>query len=128
MKVYFPGKKKVYMDTGKFIIKTDQSERDGGEETAPEPFTLFLASIGTCAGSYIKQFCDKRNIPSENIEIHQSIEYDQVARRIKSVNIKIDLPDDFPKKYRDAVIKASDQCAVKKYLVEPFEVLTEIQN
>jgi ribosomal protein S12 methylthiotransferase accessory factor len=122
MKVYFPGGKKVFMDTGKFIIETDQDERGGGEGSAPEPFTLFLASIGTCAGIYIKQFCDLRNIPADQIEIHQKIDYDQESRRIKAVNLDIKLPEDFPEKYKDAVIKAADQCAVKKYLMEPFEV------
>ncbi|PLW91832.1 MAG: osmotically inducible protein C [Marinilabiliales bacterium] len=125
MKVYFPGGKKVYMDTGKFIIETDQNKNDGGEESAPEPFTLFLASIGTCAGIYIKKFCDIRNIPTNQIDLHQSIEYDQVARRINAVKLKIDLPEDFPEKYKNAIIKAADQCAVKKYLQEPFEVKIE---
>lgn len=128
MKVYFPGGKKVFMDTGKFIIETDQDERGGGEGSAPEPFTLFLASIGTCAGIYIKQFCDIRKIPTENIEIYQKIDYDQEARRIKAVNLDIKLPEDFPEKYKDAVIKAANQCAVKKYLMEPFEINTEISS
>ena len=125
MKVYFPGNKKVYMDNGKFIIETDQGERGGGEGSAPEPFTLFLASLGTCAGIYIKQFCDIRNISAENIEIHQDIDYDKVAKRIKTIKLRVDLPADFPEKYWDAVLKAADQCAVKKYFQDLFEVLVE---
>ena len=39
-------------------IMTDQSVRNGGGGTAPEPFELFLASIDTCAGIYVKSFCD----------------------------------------------------------------------
>lgn len=128
MKIYFPGNKKVFINTGKFIIETDQTKRDGGDESAPEPFTLFLASIGTCAGIYIKQFCDARNISADGITIEQSIDYDSVARRIKTVNLNINLPENFPEKYKDAVIKAANQCAVKKYLLEPFEINVKTKN
>ena len=52
MKVYFPGGKRVYADYGGFTIETDQPARGGGDDSAPAPFDLFLASIGTCAGIY----------------------------------------------------------------------------
>ena len=42
--------KRVDAHVGDFLIKTDQSVKMGGDGSAPEPFTLFLASIGTCAG------------------------------------------------------------------------------
>jgi putative redox protein len=101
------------------IIKTDQPIKAGGEGSAPEPFTLFLASIGTCAGIYVKSFCDQRNISTEGIEIVQTMTYDQDKRMIGKINIDIKLPAGFPEKYREAVIKAADQCAVKKHLADP---------
>ena len=52
MKVYFPGGKRVYADYGGFTIETDQPARGGGDDSAPAPFDLFLASIGTCAGIF----------------------------------------------------------------------------
>src|SRR5205085_1350392 len=51
--VYFPGQKKVEVAVGPFVVHTDQSIAHGGEGTAPEPFTLFLASLGACAGVYV---------------------------------------------------------------------------
>jgi ribosomal protein S12 methylthiotransferase accessory factor len=32
------------------------------------------------------------------------------------------LPNDFPEKYRSAIIRATDQCAVKKALLDPPEI------
>ena len=68
MKISFPGDKKVDADYKGFTIKTDQPIREGGGETAPEPFSLFIASIGTCTGLYVLSFCQKRNIPTDNID------------------------------------------------------------
>ena len=53
MIVTFPGGKRVDAEYDGFTIKTDQSPKGGGEGSAPQPFDLFLASIATCAGSWI---------------------------------------------------------------------------
>ena len=112
----------ITLDGGKVItahingktISTDQSVRNGGGGTAPEPFELFLASIGTCAGIYVKSFCDQRNIPAEGIRIIQSMEFDSEKRVPSRFKLDIRLPADFPEKYRAAVINSAELCLVKK--------------
>jgi putative redox protein len=121
--------KKVNALYKEMVIKTDQPARSGGENSAPEPFTLFLASIGTCAGIYVKTFCDQRGIPTDNIRLIQSMSYDPEKKMIGKIKIDIELPADFPEKYKAAVIKAADQCAVKKHLSDPpdIEVIAKIK-
>lgn len=123
IKISFPGNKKVDAHVNGFTIQTDQPQ-PGGDNTAPSPFVLFLASLATCAGFYVKSFCDGRGISAEGIEISQKINYDHEARRIGKVVIEILLPSDFPEKYKDAVILSANQCAVKQYLANPFQVET----
>ena len=53
MKISFPGGKKVNINYKDFIIKTDQPIINGGENTYPDPFSIFISSIGACAGFYI---------------------------------------------------------------------------
>ena len=119
MEISFDGGKKVTASYKGMEIKTDQPVRSGGEGSAPEPFTLFLASIGTCAGIYVKSFCDQRGIPSDEIKIVQSMSYNSEKRLIDKINIDIQLPESFPEKYKDAVIKAADLCTVKKHIASP---------
>jgi putative redox protein len=108
------------------LIKTDQPVEAGGKDSAPAPFDLFMASIGTCAGIYVKSFCDKRGIPTDKIKLIQTMEFDEVTHMIGAVIIDIQLPPDFPEKYKDAVINAANLCAVKKHIQHPpeFEVVT----
>ena len=68
MKVYFPGGKRVYADYGGFTIETDQPARGGGDDSAPAPFDLFLASIGTCAGIFALGFMQQRGIDPRGLE------------------------------------------------------------
>lgn len=126
MEIYFEGKKKVNANYRGMVIRTDQPEEAGGEGSAPAPFDLFLASIGTCAGIYIKSFCDQRGIPTENIRIYQSLKYDMNKQMIGEINLDINLPSDFPEKYKDAVINVANLCAVKKHLLDPPQISVQI--
>ncbi len=128
MKIVFPGGKKVNAIYKDFTIKTDQPESSEGEGTAPAPFDLFLTSIGTCAGIYVLNFCQKRNILAENIKLVLKTERNEETRIIENIKIEIQLPSDFPEKYKQAVIRSAELCAVKKLIQNPpkFEIYTKV--
>ncbi len=123
MIITFSGGKKVDATFGGFTIKTDQPTRFGGDGTAPEPFTLFLASIGTCAGIFVLSFCQRRQIPTDAIRLIQTHHYDETGHGIDRIDIAIEIPRDFPEKYRDALINAANLCAVKQHIADPPEFI-----
>ncbi|NTW68288.1 MAG: osmotically inducible protein C [Chlorobiaceae bacterium] len=123
MIVTFGGGKKVNADFNGFTMHTDQSTYAGGEGSAPEPFSLFLASIGTCAGFFVLSFCQSRGIPTEGIRIVQSHVVRESGRGIGKIELSIELPGDFPEKYQDAVINAANLCAVKRHIQDPPEIV-----
>lgn len=129
MKIFFDGKKKVNAEFNGQIIMTDQPVQAGGDGSAPAPFTLFLASIGTCAGIYIKSFCDQRNIPTDEISITQKMNYNYKTRLIDNIELKVNLPGNFPEKYKAAVVNAANLCAVKEHFNNPPNIqVTTVTN
>jgi putative redox protein len=114
MEITFDGNKVITAHLNGHIIRTDQPADNNGDNSAPAPFDLFQASIGTCAGIYIKSFCDRREIPTDGIKIIQTMEYNEEKKVPSIFKLDIQLPDGFPDKYRDAVINAADLCLVKK--------------
>ena len=124
IEVYFEGKKQVNAKVGNHMVKTDQPARAGGDDSAPAPFDYFLTSIATCAGIYVKSFCDQRGISTEHIRLIQKHHYDQERRMMGKIEINVILPDDFPEKYKKALVNVIDQCAVKKHMFDPpaFEI------
>lgn len=112
--VTLPGGKKVDARIGGHLVRTDQPVSNGGEDTAPAPFDLFLAAIGTCAGIYVAGFCQKRGLPTEGIRIVQRSHFDPETRVLTRVELDIEVPPSFPEKYRDALVRVADQCAVKR--------------
>ncbi|MEA3493009.1 MAG: OsmC family protein [Candidatus Margulisiibacteriota bacterium] len=130
MEIVFPGGRKVNALYKGFTIQTDQAIYAGGEGSAPAPFDLFLASLGTCAGIYVLRFCQERNIPSGKIKLILNTERDKKSRMIGKIKIEIQLPSGFPVKYKEAVVKAAELCAVTKHLYNPpvFDVRAKIKG
>jgi putative redox protein len=126
MQISFPGGLEVDAAFQGFTVHTDQPQDHGGAGTAPAPFDLFLASIGTCAGFYVLRFCQQRRLPTDGLGLTLETVKDSQSMRTDTIRLEIQLPEGFPEKYRDAVIRAADQCAVKRHIVEAprFEVLT----
>jgi ribosomal protein S12 methylthiotransferase accessory factor len=126
MAVSFPGGKRVDAEVGGFTVRTDQPPQAGGGGTAPAPFDLFLASIATCAGIYVKGYCDARGIATEGLGLEMHVERDADQRMVTRLTLEIRLPEGFPDKHREGVVRAADHCAVKKHLLHPpgFEVRT----
>jgi ribosomal protein S12 methylthiotransferase accessory factor len=125
MEIFFDEGKKVNAQYNGKIIKTDQPLEAGGSDSAPAPFDLFLASIGTCAGIYVKSFCMQRQIPTDDIRIIQSMSYDYDKGLVGKIKLEVILPRKFPEKYKSAVINAANLCAVKKHLINPPEIEVE---
>ena len=125
--VTLPGGRRVDARMGAHVVRTDQPRDYGGEDTAPAPFQLFLASIGTCAGIFVQGFCQKRGLPFEGIRILERPHYDKDGTLL-AVDLDIQVPADFPEKYRDALVRVADQCSVKKAIqVQPqFAVRTVV--
>jgi putative redox protein len=123
--VFFEDKKKVNAQINGSLIKTDQPIQGGGDGSAPAPFELFLASIGTCAGIYVKGFCDSRGIDTSKVKIVQKHSFNPLSGMIDKIELQAQLPEDFPEKYKNAIVQAMDLCAVKKHLNNPPEFKTE---
>lgn len=128
MLIEFPGGSKVDAHFSGFTVPTDQPLADGGEDSAPSPFLVFLASLGTCAGYYVLSFCRKNNLPVDGIRLVQTTHKDRATGMLEKVEIEIQVPPSFPEKYHDALIRSADQCKVKKTIEHPpvFDVHTRV--
>ncbi len=114
--VIFPGNKRVDVKFKGYTIKTDQSKKNDGDETAPEPFAIFLASLGACAGIYAKSFCDTRDLDTENMRLELTPYFKKGLKHMEKIEITLHVNQAFPEKYIKPIIKAMNACAVKNQL------------
>lgn len=117
--VTFPGGKRVTASFLGFQVTTDQPLKAGGTGTAPSPFELFFASLATCAGYYVLEFCQGRGIALDTVRVSQVFDRDAATKRVVAVHLTVTVPPSFPEKYRGALVQAASSCAVKKLVENP---------
>ncbi|HEX6086918.1 MAG TPA: OsmC family protein [Thermoanaerobaculia bacterium] len=117
--VSFPGGVAVDATYKGQTVRTDQPAAAGGADSAMSPFDLFLASIATCMGFYALRFCQERSLSTEGLGLTLEPIRDEQAKRVALVHVELVLPPAFPEKYRPAIERAVDHCAVKKHILEP---------
>ncbi len=117
MNITFPGGDRVDASWGGITVVTDQ---DG---SAPTPFALFLASIGTCAGIYVAGYCRKRGIDLANARIVQRMDVEPATGHVRRIDLEVELPGGFPEAHRQAVVRVANRCKVKRHLEEPPEIV-----
>ncbi len=121
IKAVFPEGMKVEAKAGGFSIHTDQPEKNGGDGSAPSPFVLFLSSIVTCAGYFALSFCKSRDLSTEGLEVTANFDRNPENHKLEKAAINLKLPEGFPEKYQKPILRAMDQCSVKKTILDPPE-------
>jgi ribosomal protein S12 methylthiotransferase accessory factor len=128
MIIDFPGGARVDAHFGPYTVMTDQPPMGGGTGSAPAPFAVFLASIGTCAGIYVLGFCRQRGLSTDGIRIVQRMHTNPRTGMVEDIDLDIEVPASFPEKYYDALVNSARLCAVKKHLENPpeFHITTKV--
>lgn len=127
MEIGFPGGQKVETQLKGTTITLGSDKEN---EPSLEPLDLFFVSLGICAGKYVMEFCRTRDIPYEDTKVLLKTQWDEDKKMHTHVLIQIQLPQEFPEKYKKVVIKLVDLCSVKKHILTPpvFEVEAQIAS
>lgn len=109
---------------GKHEVISDQNISLDQLGDYPEPYDYFLVSMVLCAAFYVRQFCASRDIPTKGLILSQENSRSEEDKYKQTFNIVVKLPDNFPQKYRKAVLAAASSCTVKKVIqaLPEFEV------
>jgi len=125
LKVTLEGGKRVATQIGNHLIMTDQPIKHGGDDSAPAPYDLFMASIGTCAGFYVQSYCESKGFDSSGIEITLHAKRDAKTQQINGFVTTIYVPQELPEKVHMALKKVAEQCAVKKTIMNNPEFVVK---
>ena len=75
-------------------------------------------------------FLQTRDIPTDNLRLDIRIGRDPESHRLAVYETTIRLPKEFPAKYKKAITRAAELCAVKKVMADPpeFTINTVIEE
>lgn len=122
--IHFGSKTEVIAKVRDFEILTDQPVKAGGQNSAPDPFTLFLASVGTCAGYYTLKYCQSHGIDQADVRLKLTAIRDIQTRKLTKLRTDVHLPEGTDPQHQEGIRTAIDECAVKKAMQDlpTFEV------
>jgi uncharacterized OsmC-like protein len=110
------------------IVTVDQPEEVGGTGKGMGPVPLFMASMGTCIGTFVHMFAAQRGIEHEGFRVDVEWEYAENPKRVAKAIAKIEWPTKVPEKYRAAILKAAQQCVIHSTLRQTPELVVELSE
>lgn len=114
MEITFEKKKKIVANYEGHCVVTDLSVDSGGEDTALNPFQLFLTALGSCGALYMRLFYEKHNLSIEGAKLEQNFDFDEKGD-LEKVHILLHVGKNFPMDKKDALIASMKTCKVRKH-------------
>ena len=100
-------------------VVVDQPAALGGEDTAPTPTELFVASLTACVAFYARRYLTRHDLPVEGLEVTADFRTETKPSRVSDVDIAIRLPDGVPGERRAALLAVASHCTVHNSLTTP---------
>lgn len=104
------------------IISVDQPIGDGGDDTAPTPTELFVASLASCVAFYARRYLARHDLPTEGLAVETTFEMGARPSRVAGITVRLILPIGVPAERRDALLAVAGHCTVHNTLTTPPEV------
>jgi uncharacterized OsmC-like protein len=107
-------------------ILADQPVENKGEDTAPTPSELLVASLATCMGIYVAGFLGRHGIDTSGLSLEVTWEKATKPDRIKAFRVEIRLPAGIPEKLRAPLLRVASSCFVHNTITHQPEVEVEL--
>lgn len=127
MEITFEPKEKVIVNYLNHRVVTDTIEELGGEDTALNPFQLFLTSIGACSGVFMEAFYKKYNLSIKGASLKEDCIFDEKGM-LKKIIMTAFVGKDFPMDKQNSLIANLKGCKVKKHLNPDIEFEYKIEQ
>ena len=108
-------------------IVVDQPAEAGGEDTAPSPTELFVASLASCVAFYAGRYLSRHGHNRTGLTVSASYELatDRPAR-VSAIKISLKVPTDLPEEGWPALAAVVSHCTVHNTLRHPPDVDIEL--
>jgi uncharacterized OsmC-like protein len=126
MKVAYKGGKRFMVTTRGHQLLVDQPLEEDGADKGMTPPEIFVASLATCMGVYILNYC--KNIGINPNDMMLSVDWKKASNpaRIGSIKVEIKLPKIKAKDRQKAIIKVAEHCLVHNTIQTPPEISVKL--
>lgn len=103
-------------------IRVDQPEAMGGDDTAPTPTELFVASLASCSAFYARRYLARHDLPVEGLRVETTYVMGSAPSRVSSFDVRVHLPAGVPESRHKPLLAMISRCTVHSTLTHQPEV------
>ena len=107
-------------------LTVDQPADAGGEDTAPTPTELLVASLASCVAFYARRYLARHGLPTHGLGVDASFEMGAHPARVSAVEVRLRLPDGVPESRRGPLLAVARHCTVHNTLEHAPDVAVEL--
>lgn len=97
---------------GDHTITIDVPAPMGGKDRGPTPPEVFIASLGSCIGAFVAQYCEKSGIDDSGMSVDMNFEKASDPTRLVNIKAIVKLPNGECGKRLKAVQAVAEHCPV----------------
>lgn len=112
---------KTEINTENHVLYADEPLELGGENTAPSPFELLVASLASCTLITLRMYANRKEWEIEEIKLQ--IEHDEESKQVYRV---IELLGANAEVNKDRMLLIANKCPIHKLLETVLNIKTEI--
>jgi putative redox protein len=101
------------------MLTVDQPLADGGEDTAPTPTELLVASLASCVAFYARRYLARHHLPTARLTVIADYTLEPRPARVTDIRVDIQVPDGIPAERLDALLAVASHCTVHNTLADP---------
>jgi putative redox protein len=109
-------------------VRVDQPADAGGDDGAPTPTELFVASLAACVAFYAGRYLTRHGYGRHGLAVHTDFDMatDRPAR-VAAIRITIRVPDGLPAERYPALAAVCSHCTVHNSLTTSPEVTVAVE-
>jgi putative redox protein len=116
---------RLVMEVRGHSVFADQPVGDGGDDTAPTPTELFIASLAGCIGFYAERFLRRSQLSTAGLKVTCEYGWAENPHRVGRIAVIVDAPG-LTSERQAAFRRVIDHCTVHNTLAHPPEIRIEV--
>ena len=116
MRVEHRGGDKFDINVRGHVVRVDQPIKDRGEDTAPTPTELFIASLASCVAFYARRYLARHNLPTDGLAVEATFDMGSKPARVARIAMRLIVPEGVPADRLDAMLAVATHCTVHNTL------------
>jgi uncharacterized OsmC-like protein len=103
-------------DLGNHQLRIDVPPAMGGSDRGPLPPQVFIASLGSCIGAFIANYCKQADIDARDMSVDVSFEKAEAPGRLVNLKATVHLPHAECRERERALCRVAEQCIIHETL------------